>query len=436
MPADDHTGARPVTNWAGNVQFGASRVHRPSSVTELRRLVAGSRRIRALGTGHSFNPIADSPGALVSVAGLPPAVTVDATAGSATVAAGIRYGQLVTRLQRAGFGLPSLASLPHISVAGACATATHGSGDRVGNLATAVSGLELVTADGDLVQLRRDTGGDRFRGAVVALGALGVVTRLTLDLVPAYQVSQYVYDDLPHEVLAEHWAQVFGAAYSVSVFTTWTGPAARQVWLKQRLPGPADWPPPAGWLGARRAGRARHPIPGHCPQLCTEQLGAPGAWYARLPHFRPESIPSSGQELQSEYLLPRHRAGEVLAALDRVRHRIAPALQVCELRTVAADDLWLSPSYRRDTLAVHFTWVADLPAVTRAVTAVEEQLAPLAARPHWGKLFGLPPEQVRGSYPRWADFAALTRELDPDGRFRNDFLDRLLPAWDPGDDPG
>lgn len=409
-----------LTNWAGNVTFAAPRVHRPSTVDELRRLVAGSPRIRALGTAHSFSRIADTAGELVSVAGLPATVAVDPTRSTATVPAGIRYGELVAELHQAGYALPSLASLPHISVAGACATATHGSGNRIGNLATVVSALELVTADGSLQTLTRGDG--RFAGAVVGLGALGVVTGLTLDLVPAFDVAQYVYDDLPYETLMEAWDEVFASAYSVSVFTSWRRPYADQVWLKHREP----WPAPARWLGARRASGPRHPVPDMSPVHCTEQLGVPGAWYARLPHFRLEFTPSSGQELQSEYLVPRERTAEALAAVHAIRDRVAPVLQICELRTVAADDLWLSPSYRRDSTAIHFTWIADVEAVTPVVAAVERQLAPLAPRPHWGKLSGVPPEVVRGRYPRLPDFAALAREVDPAGKFRNEFLDRYL----------
>jgi alditol oxidase len=306
-------------------------------------------------------------------------------------------------------------------VAGACATGTHGSGNRVGNLATSVAALELVTADGSLVTIDRDDA--RFPGTVVALGALGVVTRLTLELVPAFEIAQHVYEDLPFPVLVERWEEVFAAAYSVSVFTSWTRPYADQVWLKAREPAAA----PQRWLGARRADGPRHPIPGMSPAYCTEQLGVPGPWYARLPHFRLEFTPSSGEELQSEYLLPRECAAEALAALDAIRDRVAPALQICELRTVAADELWLSPSYRRDTIAVHFTWIADAAEVTPVIAAVEERLAPLAARPHWGKLFGVAPETVRSLYPRWDEFVALAGELDPAGTFRNEFLDRYLP---------
>ncbi|QSB13315.1 FAD-binding protein [Natronosporangium hydrolyticum] len=420
-----------VSNWAGNVTFGAGRVHRPATVGELRRLVAGADRVRALGTGHSFNRIADTTGDLVSVAGLPATIEIDRERAAVTVAAGVRYGELVAELHQAGFALPSLASLPHISVAGACATGTHGSGDGIGNLATLVSALELVTADGELVELRRDVDGDRFSAAVVGLGALGVVTSLTLDLVPTFQIRQYVYEQLPHQTLADRFDEVFRAAYSVSVFTGWDGPHARQVWHKHRLPDPDDAPAAAAapeWLGARLADGPRHPVPGASPVHCTDQLGEPGPWHLRLPHFRLDFTPSSGQELQSEYFVARQRAPEALAALERISDRIAPVLQISEVRTIAADELWLSPCYRRDSVACHFTWIADTEAVTPVVAAVEEQLAPFAARPHWGKVFGMPPATLRGRYPRLPEFAALAREFDPAGKFRNDFLDRYLPG--------
>ncbi|HEY8471574.1 MAG TPA: D-arabinono-1,4-lactone oxidase [Natronosporangium sp.] len=410
-----------VGNWAGNIRFAASRLHQPSSVDELRRLVAAAPRIKALGTGHSFSRIADTAGELVSLAGLPATVEVDQERGTAKVPAGIRYGELAGQLHQAGYGLPGMASLPHISVAGACATATHGSGNRVGNLATAVSAVELVTADGSLVTLTRDD--DRFAGAVVGLGALGVVTSLTLDLVPAFEVAQYVYDQLPYETLLEQPDEIFGTAYSVSVFTSWRHPYADQVWLKHREP----WDAPQRWLGARRADGPRHPIAGMPAVNCTEQLGVPGPWYARLPHFRLEFTPSNGEELQSEYLIPREATAEALTAIHGIRDRIAPVLQICELRTVAADDLWLSMSYQRDSTAIHFTWVADPDAVAPVIAAIEERLAPFDPRPHWGKLFSVPPQVLAQRYPRLPDFAALVREFDPTGKFRNDFLDRYLP---------
>jgi xylitol oxidase len=413
-----------MTNWAGNVVFDPARVHRPASVEQLRGLVAGSTRIRALGTGHSFSRLVEAPGELVSVAGLPPAMDLDPGAGTVTVAAGVRYGELSTFLDGAGYALGNLGSLPHISVAGACATGTHGSGDRNGNLATAVSALELVTAEGDLVRVRRQD--EDFAGMVIGLGALGIVTSLTLDVVPAYEVRQYVYDDLPLDRLDAHLPEILASAYSVSLFTGWTGPRIDQVWLKRRVDEDRAGPPPRSWLGATLADGPRHPIPGLPPEHTTEQLGRAGPWYARLPHFRLDFTPSSGDELQSEYLVPRESGVEAGAAVAGIRDRVAPVLQICEIRSVAADDLWLSPSYRRDTVALHFTWVKDSDAVTPVLAALEERLVPLGARPHWAKLFGTAPEVIRARYPRWPDFRRLVRRSDPGGKFGNAFLDRYL----------
>ncbi|MFI7488587.1 FAD-binding protein [Micromonospora echinaurantiaca] len=408
----------PRRNWAGNVRYAAHRFHRPDTVDELRRLVAGSDRIRAVGTGHSFNRLGDTGGDLVSLAGLPPSVRLDPQRRTVTVPAAMRYGDLATFLHEQGYALANLASLPHISVAGAVATGTHGSGPTIGNLATAVAGLELVTADGDLLTVDRSS--DSFAGMVVGLGALGVVTRLALDVVPTFDLRQYVRLDLPREALDA----AFDSAYSVSVFTDWRTPRLREVWRKQR----ADQPPPsADWLGTTAADRPRHPVPGMPAENCTAQLGEPGPWHERLPHFRLGFTPSSGEELQSEYHLPRAAAAEALAALDEVAHLIAPVLQVCELRTVAADELWLSPNQGRDSLAVHFTWVADAAAVLPVVAAVEERLAPFAPRPHWGKVFGLAPDAVAATYPRYADFTALLRRLDPHAKFRTDLLAHYFP---------
>jgi len=415
------------TNWAGNVTFGAEHFPRPASLPQLQRLVARSKRVRALGTGHSFNRLADTPGDLVCVAGLPRLIEVDAAGEAVTVSAGLTYGEVAVALHRAGRALPNLASLPHISVAGACATGTHGSGDGNGGLATAVSAVEMVTADGGLVTAGRDTDPGRFPGTVVALGALGIVTRLTLDTVPAFDLRQYVYEDLPTAQVTEHFGEIFSSAYSVSLFTDWRGPRIRQAWLKRRADAPDGGTPGPRWMGGQRADGPRHPVPGLPAAACTGQLGMPGPWHERLPHFRPESTPSAGDELQSEYLLPRAHAAGALNALQQVAGRLAPVVRTSEIRTIAADDLWLSPCYQRDTVGFHFTWVPDWAAVTPAVALVEERLAPLRARPHWGKLFGTSPEVVRGLYPRWDDFRRLMHWYDPAGKFRNDLLDRYFP---------
>lgn len=417
--------SRPA-NWAGNVAFGAARFHRPGGLPELQRLVAASKRAHALGTGHSFNAIADTAGDLISVAQLPRVIELDAADETVRVSAAVRYGELASRLQAAGFALRNLGSLPHISIAGACATATHGSGDSTGNLATSVSGLEMVTADGNLATIRRSQD-DEFRGAVVGLGALGIVTSLTLKIVPTFDVRQYVYDNMPRAALYHHFAEIFASGYSVSAFTGWRGEQFSQVWLKRRADDESPLPG-SPWMGATLADGPRHPVPGMPAVNCTEQLGVPGPWHQRLPHFRLEFTPSSGAELQSEYLVPRELAVDALRAIDDISHRVAPVLQVSEVRTVAADELWMSPSYQRETAAIHFTWIKDVRAVLPVLAAVEDQLAPFQVRPHWGKLFGTSPESVRAQYERLVDFQRLVRRYDPAGKFRNDFLDAYVQA--------
>jgi xylitol oxidase len=410
------------TNWAGNLTFTAARAHRPADLAQLRALIAGSRQVKALGSGHSFSDIADTDGALVRLDALPAEIDVDSAAGTVRVAAAVRYGELAAALHAHGRALPTMASLPHISVAGSVATGTHGSGDANGGLATSVRALELITADGESRTVGRD-GDDDFDGAVVSLGALGVVTHLTLDTVPAYAMRQRVRTGLELADATAHFDAITSAAYSVSLFTDWRAPRFGQVWLKQLADAPE---PELPWT--RPADGPLHPVPGMDPVHCTTQDGEPGPWHERLPHFRAGFTPSSGEELQSEYLLPRAHAVAALETLAGLRAAIAPVLQVCEVRTVAADRLWLSPAHGRDTVALHFTWIKDPAAVRPVLTAIETALAPLDPRPHWGKLFTTPPGRIRAAYPRMADFVALAERTDPTGKFRNAYLRRLLDA--------
>ncbi|WP_406378972.1 FAD-binding protein [Streptomyces sp. NBC_00197] len=409
-----------LTNWAGNITYAAEELHRPASLAALRALVARSTRVRVLGSGHSFNRIAEPgpDGVLLSLAALPPAIDVDTAARTVRVSGGVRYAELARAVHAKGFALHNMASLPHISVAGSVATGTHGSGVANGSLASAVREIELVTADGSPLTVGR--GDDRFDGTVTALGALGVVTALTLDVEPDFEVSQHVFTELPLEGL--DFETVAASAYSVSLFTDWERPGFRQVWLKRRTDQPLpDFP----W--AEPATEAMHPVPGMPARNCTRQFGVPGPWHERLPHFRAEFTPSSGSELQSEYLLARSDALAALHALDAIRGTIAPLLQICEVRTVAADRQWLSPAYGRDTVALHFTWVDDTEAVLPVVRSVERALEPFAPRPHWGKVFAVPPEILRERYARMTDFRTLVDGLDPAGTFTNAFVADLLP---------
>ncbi len=412
------------TNWARNVVFTPDRIERPRGVDELRRLVAGSRHVHALGTGHSFSAVADSRGTLVSLTDLPPVVEVVQDGAAVAVGAGLTFAQVVPELERHGLALENMGSLPHICVGGAASTGTHGSGDANRCLAATVREVELVTATGDLLTVRR--GDERFGGSVLALGRLGVMTRLVLDTVPSFEVAQTVYDGVSSDVLFEHLDLVLGSGYSVSVFTRLDDAeeGAGTVWVKRRTGDPVvDLAP----LGARPIDHDIHPTPGNAPDGCTVQRGIPGRWFERLPHFSAEGAPSSsGAELQSEWYVDRAHGPAAVRAVLEVADVIRPALQVAELRTVAGDDLWLSPSGGSGSLGLHVTWHPDPVAATSAIAVVEQALAPFSPRPHWGKVFGLDPAALASRFPRWGDFRSLVADLDPDGTFANDFTDRLL----------
>lgn len=441
------------TNWAGNLAYAAAAVAHPTTVAEVQELVrasAGTKgeagtggndsapaRLRALGTRHCFNDLADTDGLLVSLADLDP---VDAgnlqlasgADGSTTVrvGAGTRYGDLAAALLPHGLAVHNLASLPHISIGGAIATATHGSGDANQGLAGAVVGLELVTGTGEVLELRRGQDGPvPFEAAVVHLGALGIVTHVTLTVEPAFTVRQDVFQDLPWTSLEQNFDAITGAAYSVSVFTRWNESGPDQVWLKSRVDALGETGELAyqdDFFGARPATTALHPLPGISAENCTDQLGVSGPSHARLPHFKMEFTPSNGAELQSEYLVPREHAVAAIAALRGLRERIVPLLQITEIRTMAADGLWLSPAGQHDAVGLHFTWLPLQPEVEALLPVIEEALAPFDARPHWGKLFTTDAARLAELFPRLGEFAALAKTLDPAGLFTNAYLERVL----------
>ncbi len=344
----------PRKNWAGNYEYRADHLYSPKSMAEVQSVVKSCGKLRALGTRHSFNGIADSIANRISLTNLNQ-MSVDRKSRTVTVGAGVKYGQLGPYLDSQGFAVHNLASLPHISVAGACATGTHGSGLHNGNLATPVSALEIVTADGKIVNLSRERDGDRFHGAVVGLGGLGVVTKLTLDLVPAFQMRQVVYRNLSLDHLEHHLDDIFGSGYSVSLFTDWQNHQATQVWIKSRVEGGAFTAKPE-FYGAKVATVKLHPLEGHSAENCTDQLGIPGPWYERLPHFRMNFTPSSGDELQSEFFVPREQAYQAILAVEQLKDHVTPHLLISELRTIDADQLWMSPCYQRASLTIHFTW--------------------------------------------------------------------------------
>ncbi|MET0715727.1 MAG: FAD-binding protein [Mycetocola sp.] len=414
------------TNWSGNHAYRAARIEAPASVGDVQDLLRGATAVRALGTRHSFNTIADSADLLISTELLRSEPVLDTEDRTVTVGAGIRYGDLAAHLQESGWALPNLASLPHISVGGAVATGTHGSGNRIPSLAASVAALELVLASGEVLQLRR--GDPDFDGAVVSLGALGIVTRVTLDIEPTFDIEQSVFERLPFAAVESNFDAITFSAYSVSLFTTWQDPdVLDQVWLKRRAG--VDAAAPSDLFGATAAPADRHPLPGISAVNCTAQMGVAGAWLDRLPHFRLDFTPSNGEELQSEFLVPRQHAVAALRTVRGLADRIAPLLQVCEVRTFAADSLWLSGAYGTDAVGLHFTWLKKQPDVEALLHVLEAALAPFAARPHWGKLFSADAAALERVYPRLPEFRALAARLDPERVFVNEFLERtVLPA--------
>jgi len=411
-------------NWAGNYRYRAAELFEPERMEQLQEWVAKRPKVSALGSRHSFNSIADTSGSLVSLKKMNQVLELDGSRGTVTVEGGIRYGELASYLHTNNYALHNLASLPHITIAGACATGTHGSGDRNGNLATAVRAVELVTSSGETVVYTRGEQSEA-EGAIVGLGALGVLSKLTLDIVPSFDIGQQLFESLALSRLESQFDDIFSSAYSVSLFTDWRSDHFNQVWLK-RIVDTDETIVEDHFYGATRALVPLHPVSGISAEPCSEQLGKRGPWHERLPHFRMEFTPSAGEELQSEYFVPRSRAYAAIEAIYKLREHIAPHLYISEVRTIAADRLWMSPSYGRNSVGIHFTWKPHGEAVERVLPLIEDALEPYEARPHWAKLFTMEPERLKSLYEKLPDFQRLVTSCDPQGKFRNSFLDSYL----------
>ncbi len=421
------------TNWAGNLAYGSVRTLAPATVAEVQEAVGSSARLRVVGTRHTFNGIADTTGTHLSLENMRRVLSLDTARRQVTVEGGTYYSNINPWLHEHSYALTNLASLHHLTIAGACATASHGSGTKLGNLATAVAAIEFVDGAGKLVSLSREGNPDIFPGVPVGLGALGVVTSLTLDLQPGFAMRQDVYCDLPMGMLATDFDAIMASGYSVSLFTNWQSDVFEQVWVKNRVDSEAYIGRPSffgaqpSFFGATPAGEKMHPVPGADPITCTEQMGTVGPSYDRLPHFRIDIVPTGGGDYQAEYFVASEHAVAAVEALRRWgRARLAPLLMVSEIRTIAEDDLWLSPCYGRPCVAFHFSFRPDQPAIMELLPSLEAALEPFAPVPHWGKLFTMDPETVRARLPMLGAFRRLLDRYDPAGKFRNAFIDRLI----------
>ena len=424
--AETQDAAIPRTNWSGNLHYSTDKVFAPATAEEAVSIVRSNSKIKALGSRHCFNDIADSNYAQISMRAVK-GIKIDATNKTVTVGAGTAYGELAPVLDQTGFALANLASLPHISVGGTIATATHGSGIANQNLAAAVQTLRLVKADGSVVELSQAEDRDRFRLAVVHLGALGVVTHVTLAIVPRFDMAQVVYENLSFDQLEKNLDAIMGAAYSVSLFTDWQHNRATQVWIKRKVdPNEADRSLAPEFYGATLQQEKLHPVAGLSAEPCTEQLGSIGPWYLKLPHFKMEFTPSAGRELQTEYFVPRSEGYRAMRAVEQLRDRITPLLFITEIRTIAVDQMPMSMHHGRESLAIHFTWKPDEPAVRQLLPSIESALKPFGVRPHWGKIFEIEPSYLRAQYPQMDQFRALATSFDPTGKFRNKYLERNM----------
>jgi xylitol oxidase len=411
-----------MQNWAATYTFAATRLHRPASIGDVQRVVAVAANVRAVGSRHSFNGIADSPADQIDLTGIDPDIVIDRERMTVTVGAGTSYGDLSMFLHRDGFALHNLASLSQISVAGAIATATHGSGDGNKALSSAVVGLELVAGDGSIRRVER--GHADFDGMVVGLGAFGIVTRVTLAIEPTFDIRQDAFVDMPWDQLLTGFDTISSAAYSFSIFTNWAGPAANRIWLKTRMGTALADEFAVSKLGLTRGLPYTVPATVENPLAILNPFDVPGPWCDRLTHTRHDISPPPADQIQSEYLIPRLQLGKAVAIIRATGPRIDTLLHASEIRTVAADEFWLSPFYRQDSVGIHFTWKKQIEAVDAITKELEMALIPLGGKPHWGKVIHADAAALAPLYPRMADFRSCALRCDPAGKFRNAYLEK------------
>lgn len=403
-----------MQNWSKNVDFNDRAYLQPESLAELQEIVKSNQKLRARGTAHCFNEIANTSSYAINLSRMPKLIEVDSAARSVRVAAGLKYGELAPMLHEQGWALDNLASLPHISIAGSISTGTHGSGINNKNLANQVLSLDLVTAEGELRHI--DRANPAFNAVVVGLGMGGVVYQYELKIEPTYQIRQVIYPNIPLDVLQRNFDGIMGTAYSVSYFTDWSSEQVGNLWCKFR-DGELI---PESIGGCAQADKKYHPIPSVDPVACTDQLGKPGYWHERLSHFKLDFTPSVGEEIQTEFFVDRKDAAAAIEAVSKLGAEITPLLWITELRTVAEDELWLSGAFQRDTLAIHFTW-KKLDAIYPVIEKVEAALRPFNYRPHWGKVFTADATYLKSVYPKMGEFQALMQALDPGKKFENSF---------------
>jgi FAD-linked oxidoreductase len=445
-------------NWAGTATATPARWAQPRSEAEIcaavKEAAAAGLPVRALGSGHSFTAAAATSGLALDLSLWTGVTAADTRTGLVTVRSGTTLRALNAALAEFGLALANLGDIDAQTIAGALATGTHGTGARLGGLATQIEALDLVLADGSLVSCSASARPDLFAATRVGLGALGVVTAVTLRCVPSFTLAA---DERPMPV--EQVIEEFGAlAAANDHFEFYWFPYGRQALVKRnnRVPSGGPAAVPAGRAAGRAAvpaGRAAAPMPGWrrfwefevmenaaFGTLCRLGRAAPrlvpalnrlssAALSARSytdASYRVFVTPRRVHFVESEYAVPRESLPGVLAELRRAVPRLAdPVMFPVEVRVAAADDIWLSTAYGRDSAYIAVHQYAGLP-YRAYFDLFESVVAPVAGRPHWGKLHSLDAGRLGPLYPRFEDFRRVRAEVDPEARFGNAYLARVL----------
>ena len=438
-------------NWAGNVTATPARWERPASIDEIVRAVttagAEGRCVRAVGSGHSFTPIAVAPGVALDLSGWTGIVAADTRTGLVTVRSGTRLRELNADLHWLGLALANLGDIDVQTVAGALSTGTHGTGAALGGLATQIEALQLVLADGSIVTCSARERPDLFAAARVGLGALGIITEVTLRCVPAFALAAEEGPEPVEDVITR-----FGElAAAHDHFEFYWIPNGRNALVKQnnRLPAGQQAAPlsaarrfyeyevmeNAAFGLLCRAGRRAPRIIPRLNRITSAALSRRS--YSDHSH-RVFTTPRRVRFVESEYAIPAATAPEVLDELRREVPKLAdPVMFPVEVRVAAADDIWLSTAQGRPSAYVAIHQYRGLP-YEAYFALFESVVARVGGRPHWGKMHTLDAARLRELYPHFGDFAAIRDEVDPDGRFTNPYLDRVLgpPAGRPAAGPG
>jgi len=424
-------------NWAGTAIADPARRYWPRSAgaiaDAIKDAASAGLTVRALGSGHSFTPAAATSGAALDLSGWTGVISADAESGLVTVRSGTTIAALNAALDALGLAMPNLGDIDAQTIAGAISTGTHGTGARLGGIATAVAGLELVLADGSVASCSAEQSPDLFAAARVSLGALGVVSAVTLSCVPAFDLAA---DERPMP-LGEVLARFGEFAADNDHFEFYWFPYGKNALVKRNNRATELPPRMPGWrrffeyevmenaaFGAVcRTGRAVPRLIKPLNRLAAATLSARS--YS-APSHQVFVTPRRVRFVESEYAVPRESVLDVLAELRAAVPRLAhPVMFPVEVRVAAADDIWLSTAYGRDTAYVAIHQYVGLP-YREYFAAFESIAAAVGGRPHWGKMHTLDAKRLGELYPRFADFLRIRDETDQERRFANPYLEQVL----------